>query len=111
MESCDELFDDANGDLAVGDIENAVQKYRRCIEIDPEFSMADTSRNWHHEDLVAFPGNREAEKRVTPSRVPNDQRSPGPACPYPTTAMATSRKPKPWGRRQRSLRGGKISEQ
>ncbi len=33
----DDLFDDANGDLAVGDLESAVVKYRRCVEFDPEF--------------------------------------------------------------------------
>lgn len=32
-----ELFDDANGDLAVGDLDAAVQKYRRCVERDPGF--------------------------------------------------------------------------
>lgn len=36
-ETRDELFDDANGDLAVGDLEAAVAKYRRCVEIDPDF--------------------------------------------------------------------------
>lgn len=33
----DEWFDDANGDLAVGDLESAVEKYRRCVELDPSF--------------------------------------------------------------------------
>jgi len=33
----DDLFDDANGDLAVGDLEGAVEKYRRCVELDPDF--------------------------------------------------------------------------
>ena len=33
----DDLFDDANGDLAIGDLEAAVEKYRRCVELDPEF--------------------------------------------------------------------------
>jgi len=33
----DDLFDDANGDLAVGDLDQAIGKYRRCIELDPEF--------------------------------------------------------------------------
>ncbi len=33
----DDLFDDANGDLALGELENAVQKYRRCVQLDPEF--------------------------------------------------------------------------
>ncbi len=33
----DELFDDASGDLAVGDIPAAVGKYRACVELDPQF--------------------------------------------------------------------------
>ncbi|MCB1206502.1 MAG: tetratricopeptide repeat protein [Verrucomicrobiae bacterium] len=33
----EELFDDANGDLAVGDLNSAVAKYRRCVELDPDF--------------------------------------------------------------------------
>lgn len=33
----DQLFDDANGDLAVGDIDAAIAKYRQCVELDPEF--------------------------------------------------------------------------
>ena len=33
----DDLFDDANGDLALGDLEAAVEKYRRCVELDPVF--------------------------------------------------------------------------
>lgn len=36
-EELDELFDDANGDLAIGDLEGAVGKYRRCVELDPDF--------------------------------------------------------------------------
>ena len=35
--SRDEIFDDANGDLAIGDLESAVGKYRQCVEIDPDF--------------------------------------------------------------------------
>ena len=31
------LFDDANGDLALGELEAAVEKYARCVELDPEF--------------------------------------------------------------------------
>lgn len=31
------LFDDANGDLALGELEAAVEKYRRCTELDPGF--------------------------------------------------------------------------
>ncbi|HEV3393742.1 MAG TPA: tetratricopeptide repeat protein [Chthoniobacterales bacterium] len=37
MPACDDIFDDANGDLAVGDLESAVEKYRRCVDIDPTF--------------------------------------------------------------------------
>lgn len=33
----DDLFDDANGDLALGDLDEAVEKYRRCVEMDPDF--------------------------------------------------------------------------
>lgn len=33
----EELFDDANGDLALGDLEAAVEKYRRCVALDPGF--------------------------------------------------------------------------
>ncbi len=37
-----ELFDDASGDIAVGDLEAAVGKYRRCVEAAPDFFDA-----WH----------------------------------------------------------------
>lgn len=36
------FFDDANGHLAVGELEEAVALYRRCVEIDPAFFDA-----WH----------------------------------------------------------------
>ena len=72
MESRDELFDDANGDLAVGELENAVQKYRRCVEMDPEFFDG-----WHALGMALmkvgrFPEAIEAGKRATELR-PNDQ--------------------------------------
>ncbi len=38
----EEIFDEANGDLALGDLEAAVEKYRRCTELAPEFADA-----WH----------------------------------------------------------------
>ena len=37
MSSLDEIFDDANGDLAIGELESAIEKYRRCVELDPTF--------------------------------------------------------------------------
>ena len=72
MESRDELFDDANGDLAVGELENAVQKYRRCVEMDPEFFDG-----WHALGMALMKLGRfaeaiEAGKRAVELR-PNDQ--------------------------------------
>ncbi len=66
------IFDDANGDLALGDLDVAVEKYRRCTELTPDFADA-----WHalamalmklgrHEEAIA------AALRNTELR-PNDQ--------------------------------------
>lgn len=33
----DQLFDDANGSLALGDLGEAVELYRRCVALDPGF--------------------------------------------------------------------------
>jgi Flp pilus assembly protein TadD len=38
----DALFDDANGDLAIGEMESAAAKYRQCVEKDVEFF-----EGWH----------------------------------------------------------------
>lgn len=37
MSERDELFDEANGCLALGDLEEAAALYRRCVGIDPDF--------------------------------------------------------------------------
>jgi len=37
METRDQIFDDANGDLAIGELESAVEKYGRCVDLDPDF--------------------------------------------------------------------------
>jgi tetratricopeptide (TPR) repeat protein len=37
MSERDDLFDDANGCLATGELDEAAALYRRCTEIDPEF--------------------------------------------------------------------------
>jgi len=68
----EELFDDANGDLAVGELESAVDKYRRCIELDPAFFDG-----WHALGMALmktgrFPEAIEAGKKATELR-PNDQ--------------------------------------
>ena len=68
----DEIFDEASGDLAVGDLESAVAKYRRCVEIAPDFFDG-----WHalgmalmklgHFDEAIDAGKQAVELR------PNDQ--------------------------------------
>lgn len=37
MSDRDSLFDDANGHLALGELEEAVALYRRCVELDADF--------------------------------------------------------------------------
>jgi len=37
MTECDDLFDDANGHLAVGELEEAIALYRQCVALDPAF--------------------------------------------------------------------------
>lgn len=37
MSGRDELFDEANGCLALGELEEAAALYRRCVELDPGF--------------------------------------------------------------------------
>lgn len=37
MSERDDLFDDANGCLAMGELDEAAALYRRCTELDPEF--------------------------------------------------------------------------
>ena len=68
----EELFDDANGDLALGDLDVAVEKYRRCTELDPLFAdgwhalgMALMKLRRHPEAIVAALKNTELR--------PNDQ--------------------------------------
>jgi tetratricopeptide (TPR) repeat protein len=68
----EELFDDANGDLAVGELEAAVEKYRRCTELDPEFFDA-----WHALAMALMKSGRYPEAieagKKTVEMKPNDQ--------------------------------------
>jgi Flp pilus assembly protein TadD len=72
MSDLDELFDDANGDLAVGELEAAVDKYRRCIELDSQFVDG-----WHALGMALMKLGRYAEAieagLKTVELRPNDQ--------------------------------------
>jgi predicted Zn-dependent protease len=68
----DEVFDDANGDLAVGDLDSAVEKYRRCVKMAPDFFDG-----WHALGMALmklghFNEAIEAGKKAVELR-PNDQ--------------------------------------
>ena len=72
MPSVDEIFDDANADLAVGELEAAVGKYRRCVEVDPTFFDG-----WHALGMALMKIGRfndaiEAGKKAVELK-PNDQ--------------------------------------
>ncbi|MBA2584885.1 MAG: tetratricopeptide repeat protein [Chthoniobacterales bacterium] len=72
MVALDELFDAANGDLAIGELESAVEKYRQCVELDPAFFDG-----WHALGMALMKIGRfdeaiKAGKTATELR-PNDQ--------------------------------------
>ena len=72
VKTLDEIFDDANGDLAIGNLEDAVEKYRNCVQIDPDFFDG-----WHALGMALmkvgrFPEAIEAGKKAVELR-PNDQ--------------------------------------
>ncbi len=70
--SIEDIFDDANGDLALGDLESAVAKYRQCVALDPEFFDG-----WHALGMALmkighYPEAIEAGKKAVELQ-PNDQ--------------------------------------
>lgn len=71
-ESVEEIFDDANGDLALGELEAAVEKYRRCVELDPDFFDG-----WHALGMALMKVGRFAEAieagQKSVALRPNDQ--------------------------------------
>ena len=72
MPTRDEIFDDANGDLAVGDLESAVVKYQHCVDVDPSFFDG-----WHALGMALMKVGRfeeaiEAGKKAVELK-PNDQ--------------------------------------
>lgn len=68
----EELFDDANGDLALGELDAAVEKYRRCVELDPQFFDGWHALGMALMKLGRYPEAIEAGKKAVELR-PNDQ--------------------------------------
>ena len=68
----DALFDDANGDLAIGELESAVEKYRRCVDLDPEFFDGWHALGMALMKLGRYPEAIEAGLKTVELR-PNDQ--------------------------------------
>lgn len=67
-----ELMDEASGDLAIGELDSAVEKFRRCVALDPEFFDG-----WHALGMALmktghFPEAIESGLKATQLR-PNDQ--------------------------------------
>ena len=72
LEMAAALFDDASGDVAVGELEAAVEKYRKCVELVPDYFDA-----WHALGMVLMKSGHiqeaiEAGMKATQLR-PNDQ--------------------------------------
>src|ERR1044072_995832 len=72
MATAEEIFDDASGDIAIGDLDCAVEKYRQCVQLDPDFFDG-----WHALGMALMKLGRfgeaiEAGKRAIELR-PNDQ--------------------------------------
>jgi len=67
-----EIFDDATGDIAIGDLDAAIEKYRRCVEIAPDFFDG-----WHALGMALMKGGQPVEAIQAGLRAvglrPNDQ--------------------------------------
>ena len=70
--SIDEIFDDASGDIAVGDLESAAAKYRRCVEMAPDFFDGWHALGMALMKLCPFAEASQSGKRAVELR-PNDQ--------------------------------------
>lgn len=71
-EAAAEIFDDATGDIALGDLDAAVEKYRKCVELDPSFFDA-----WHALGMALMKSGRSSEAIEAGLKAvelrPNDQ--------------------------------------
>ena len=67
----EELYDDASGDLAIGDLDSAMIKYRRCVELDPKFFDG-----WHALGMLLMKKGQNKEAigagLMATSLLPND---------------------------------------
>lgn len=70
--SVNQIFDDASGDLAVGDLEGAVVKYRKCVDMAPDFFDGWHALGMAQMKLGRFAEAIEAGKKAVELR-PNDQ--------------------------------------
>jgi tetratricopeptide (TPR) repeat protein len=66
------LFDDASGDLALGELEAASQKYLRCVQLDPDFFEGWHALGMAHMKLGRYPEAIEAGLKSVELR-PKDQ--------------------------------------
>lgn len=68
----EDIFDDANGDLALGELDAAIEKYRRCTELEPTFFDG-----WHALGMALMKTGRFDEAIVAGLKTvelrPNDQ--------------------------------------
>jgi Flp pilus assembly protein TadD len=68
----EELFEEATGDIALGDLEAAVEKYRECVCLDPQFFDG-----WHALGMALMKCGRSGEAVEAGLRAvelrPNDQ--------------------------------------
>ena len=68
----EEVFDEGHGHLALGELDEAVARYRECVEIDPEFFDG-----WHALGMALMKLGRYPEAIAAGQRAvelrPNDQ--------------------------------------
>jgi len=72
QETVDQIYDDASGDVATGDLEAAVEKYRRCVQLDPNFFDGWHALGMALMKLCRFEEAIDAGKRAVELQ-PNDQ--------------------------------------
>ena len=72
MATPDEIFDQASGDVAIGNLDLAVEKYRQCVQIDPNFFDGWQALGMALMKLGRFEEAIEAGKKAVELR-PNDQ--------------------------------------